>query len=909
MRKAIIQIGAFAASILLFSCTDKQLGEPAANNLVQKELTFEANIAEAGTKTSVTMNDSQITGVLWSPSDEINLFFVNSSTALSSGKFSNVAEAPAQTTSFSGTIGVITGTDGSPVADQCFWALYPYAEGNTYTDQTVSFTLSDKQESAANSFSDGQWPTMAKSAGLNLPFYAICSGLKFKVKQEGVKSVTFKTNNGELINGTVVAGWDGNNLPTASISEGTDETVVTPKGGGTFDTSAYYFVTFPAVTMTGGLTVTYKTATQQCIVPKTSSLTFNRNELGTAVDLDNDYVDLPATKYYKASVIEEGYDYLVVSNGYALKNNNGTPAAVEVTDVDNVITLFEEDASILWTAGKPETTITEGTYTFTNDGKSFYRNSGQSRTLLISETPESITKYYLWDYKDNHITHMSSSNYYWIKYEYESSTWSLGIAGTIPSTTNPSYIYTARLPQTLAFTGTEDAEIDLAGEVKTFQATLTGDYHTTVTYSSSDETVATVAADGTVTGHKASSTPVTITATAAGSDTYQSATASYTINVIDSSVTVKYYNKVTEITDGGIYLIVNSDYALDASKSTNYKIAVTPTNDKIEATAELVNAGVKITVEDSKYYLETSSGYLYSNNSDLGFNTTKSTNYQHTPNWRSGTVSLKNNKFLSYSSTYGSSKYRYSSTECKFTLYLLEGSTKPARNLQFEVAKYEKFFGDGNFTNTLSGVTDNVSYSSNKPDIASVNPTTGEVTVGTTAGTATVTASCPETDNYRAESVSFEVKVKDPDATELTFTKVSTLSTGTYLIGTSDTGNPFCDFTALKNSNIFGETTFTIIEDSVTGSEEELAPAIVEIESSSSSWVLKYDDKYLKQDGSGTASTITFVNSISEASVFSYSSNYLKEGTYEFYHSGSGSCYMFKSNKNAGNLVFYKLSE
>ena len=73
--------------------------------------------------------------------------------------------------------------------------------------------------------------------------------------------------------------------------------------------------------------------------------------------------------------------------------------------------------------------------------------------------------------------------------------------------------------------------VELNGTVQNV-ATLTGGPEgATITYASSDETVATVAADGTVTGKKIGGT-ATITASYAGNDEYKASEASYEISVV-----------------------------------------------------------------------------------------------------------------------------------------------------------------------------------------------------------------------------------------------------------------------------------------------------------------------------------------------------------------------------------------
>lgn len=81
------------------------------------------------------------------------------------------------------------------------------------------------------------------------------------------------------------------------------------------------------------------------------------------------------------------------------------------------------------------------------------------------------------------------------------------------------------------------------------------------------------------------------------------------------------------------------------------------------------------------------------------------------------------------------------------------------RNLEFTDASVEKTLGDPAFTNILKGATSGVAYASDNTAVATVDATSGLVTlVG--IGDARITASAPETAEYKAGTASFSLKVK-----------------------------------------------------------------------------------------------------------------------------------------------------
>lgn len=83
--------------------------------------------------------------------------------------------------------------------------------------------------------------------------------------------------------------------------------------------------------------------------------------------------------------------------------------------------------------------------------------------------------------------------------------------------------------------------------------------------------------------------------------------------------------------------------------------------------------------------------------------------------------------------------------------------------LSLSATALDAYVGDTEFTEPIvtsaGGYTGSYEYSSNKPAVASVNATTGEVTI-VAAGTATITVSVPEDDaNYKPRSVSYTITV------------------------------------------------------------------------------------------------------------------------------------------------------
>lgn len=292
MKKSFIHILSAAAALLFVSCSVDKIDNPADNGLAEQEFTFEASLTESSTdpadltKSSIGMEKDKVTQVLWTPGDAINIFI-----GQKKGKFVNNSKVASKKATFTGSFG--KGTSYGK-----YWAIYPYNENNSLGYSSISFSIPAEQKSAENSFSDGQWPTMACSDGLNLDFYAICSGIQFRVKEKDVTSVTFINKDGKSINGTVKAAWGKNNKPEITEINGTDRIVVTPSEGTSFKTDKWYFVVFAPVTMTKGIEVYFQTDKKHCTYTNSEGLVFKRNEFRVMDKRDTKYEDTK-TKSYK----------------------------------------------------------------------------------------------------------------------------------------------------------------------------------------------------------------------------------------------------------------------------------------------------------------------------------------------------------------------------------------------------------------------------------------------------------------------------------------------------------------------------------------------------------------------------------------------------------------------------------
>ena len=330
-------------------CTmEVAVDEPAS--LVQKEITITASLGEPETRT-VRESDGS---VLWSPGDQISLFYGSGTNGGSCFTAQNTEAA--KTVNFTGTIGVITGGNNVAVEDTYFWATYPYNATASCDGNSITTVLPSAQVAAADTFADDLFPSMGRSQGLNISFYNICGGIKFTVSEEGIKSVTLKANSGEQIVGTITAAFDVGVPVVTNIANGSDTITLTAPEGETFEVGkAYFFVMVPTVFQTG-FTMTFSKGYAQAERVISSKATIKRSVFGTmntpdaGLEWEMLYVPIP-DENFRAYMVQN-FD----TNGNGVLDFDEAEAVTSISVItDNISTLqsieYCTNLSYLWCNG------------------------------------------------------------------------------------------------------------------------------------------------------------------------------------------------------------------------------------------------------------------------------------------------------------------------------------------------------------------------------------------------------------------------------------------------------------------------------------------------------------------------------------------------------------------------------
>ena len=210
--------------------------------------------------------------VLWMAGDAISIF-------QGSAKGSKFVLAKGENTP-NGTFSIAAGetfdffgSTDPDATDPDYIALYPYDAAATIDGETVIATLPAAQTYAENSFGNGAYPMIARSASRARAFKNVCGGIELPLKDENgkivVKSVKISGNNGEKIAGELRI--ETGDVPTAVVAETGSESIALDCGEGVaLDATAKSFIlALPPTEFANGITI--EVVTENGVFKKTTA--------------------------------------------------------------------------------------------------------------------------------------------------------------------------------------------------------------------------------------------------------------------------------------------------------------------------------------------------------------------------------------------------------------------------------------------------------------------------------------------------------------------------------------------------------------------------------------------------------------------------------------------------------------
>lgn len=323
-------VSILAALCLVAACTD----QPDIVIRPGQEMVLTARTEQPASKTVVTNE----THVYWEPGDEIAIFSGDKS-----GKFTTDLSAASATATFKGSLG------GDP--DETLWAVYPYSDKATFDGESITTVLPSVQTARAGSFGKDMNLAVAQTTGSTLQFYNVGGGVRFSVKEEGIKKVMFEGLNGEILAGTVKIGFENSMPVVKEVTSGSQFLTLLPPEGETFQKDTwYYIVALPAALEKGYKLRFYKTDDYARRVSE-NAVTISRSLYGSVAGADEGLAyeaistSFPETKEDINTSIDISNDIFdnidAFVEGKVIEDEDDIESlAEEIRNIDNVLNVY-----------------------------------------------------------------------------------------------------------------------------------------------------------------------------------------------------------------------------------------------------------------------------------------------------------------------------------------------------------------------------------------------------------------------------------------------------------------------------------------------------------------------------------------------------------------------------------------
>ena len=313
-----------------------------SGSVVAKELTV---TPASGTDAAYIALTDEDTGVVWNyTNSSSNYYFINNSQYLRYDRNDSYI--------------LKTTTSSSSATSTTFDGQYLKMSSRYVARDGDSFNANRSSTSGASNFRIFMEKKVIAGPGISLDK----STMTVPLGETGILTATPKNAEGATIT------WSSSDEAVATVNDG----IVSGVSAGT-------------ATITATMTYEGKTYTATCDVTVKQINTLTYDYVGEAVT---------------------GKTYVIVSNGYALVNNNGAVAAVPATVSGNTVTLLDDEyaeANMLWTVGE-DGSLKNGNYYVRRD-------SGNNKDLLLStDSPSSNAGYMCFTYDGDYITVVSTSS-------------------------------------------------------------------------------------------------------------------------------------------------------------------------------------------------------------------------------------------------------------------------------------------------------------------------------------------------------------------------------------------------------------------------------------------------------------------------------------------------------------------
>lgn len=277
--KTIKNTLAVTAVLLAASCSQKNLEPltPTTSETITIEASFE------NTKTALADNESGT--INWQPGDEIAIFCNKVG-----GKFTSTLTAPAATSSFSGTLNVVTGFGEESDPTQTLYGLSPYSASASSDGSSITTTLPTVQVATADSYDPTAYITVGKTDTRAMAFYAVGGGIRFTVSRDDIERVVLNANNSsESLAGTIkiTIGEDKTPTTTQLATAKSNAVILKAAEGEKLIPGTWYYISTLPLTLTEGFTLTMYAGKYKGEKVVSSEVTISRKTFGSMTNIDN----------------------------------------------------------------------------------------------------------------------------------------------------------------------------------------------------------------------------------------------------------------------------------------------------------------------------------------------------------------------------------------------------------------------------------------------------------------------------------------------------------------------------------------------------------------------------------------------------------------------------------------------
>ena len=278
-----------AVTLSAVSCSKVRLNEqrtdPGQDPFTEEErveVTLEA-LTDAGATKTMRGEDGR---VYWKPADEIKVFC-----GQDSAKFTSTNSVDTVKASFSGTMSLSTvmGLSDDADDDTKIWAVYPYDSRATYANGKIKTPFYPEPIGTPGTFNDDQYISVARSNSFSLRFYNVLSGFKFTLDRPGIKKITFRGNNDEILKGALTISFDSDGKPQTEFTGWgmlPFMTITLTPEGDTFETGVWYYIPLVPATFEKGFRMTFEKEGSTGTFVYDKSVTFARNTFVSKSSVD-----------------------------------------------------------------------------------------------------------------------------------------------------------------------------------------------------------------------------------------------------------------------------------------------------------------------------------------------------------------------------------------------------------------------------------------------------------------------------------------------------------------------------------------------------------------------------------------------------------------------------------------------